>query len=46
MGKEPLAALARIHRSTDPRIKGVIFGENAVPRTMGEIRVGDAVVGL
>lgn len=43
MGKEPLASLARIHRSTDPRINGVIFGENAVPRTMGDIRVGDAV---
>jgi len=44
MGKEPLAALARIHRSTDPRINGVIFGENAVPRTPGEIAVGDAVI--
>lgn len=43
MGKEPLAALARIHRSTDPRINGVIFGENAVPRTLGEIKVGDEV---
>lgn len=43
MGKEPLAALARIHRSTDPRINGVIFGENAVPRTLGEISVGDEV---
>lgn len=42
-GKEPLAALARIHRSTDPRINGVIFGENAVPRALGEIAVGDAV---
>lgn len=43
MGKEPLAALARIHRSADPRIDGVIFGENAVPRVLGEIRVGDVV---
>jgi hypothetical protein len=43
MGKEPLAALARIHRSTDPRINGVIFGENAVPRTFGRIAVGDSV---
>lgn len=42
-GKEPLAALARIHRSTDPRINGVIFGENAAPRTLGEIAVGDEV---
>jgi len=43
MGKEPLASLARIHRSTDPRINGVIFGENAVPRAYGEIAVGDTV---
>lgn len=43
MGKEPLAALARIHRSTDPRINGVIFGENAVPREIGEVCVGDVV---
>jgi uncharacterized protein YcbX len=43
MGKEPLAALARIHRSTDPRINGVIFGENAAPRSLGEIKVGDLV---
>lgn len=42
-GKEPLASLARIHRSTDPRINGVIFGENAVPRTIGKVRVGEAV---
>lgn len=44
MGKEPLAALARIHRSTDARINGVIFGENAVPRALGEIAVGDKVI--
>ncbi|GJL92973.1 MOSC domain-containing protein [Hyphococcus sp.] len=43
MGKEPLAALARIHRSADPRIKGVIFGENAVPLSAGRIAVGDSV---
>jgi uncharacterized protein YcbX len=43
-GKEPLAALARIHRSTDPRINGVIFGENAAPRSFGEIAVGDEVI--
>ena len=41
--KEPLASLARIHRSTDPRIKGVLFGVNAVPQSSGDIRVGDAV---
>lgn len=43
MGKEPLASLARIHRSTDPRINGVLFGVNTVPRALGEIRVGDSV---
>ncbi len=46
MGKEPLAALARIHRSTDPRINGVIFGENAVPRAYGDIGVGDPVLAV
>ncbi|WP_375203767.1 MOSC domain-containing protein [Hyphococcus sp.] len=43
MGKEPLASLARIHRSTDPRINGVIFGMNAVPRILGEVSVGAPV---
>lgn len=43
MGNEPLASLARIRRSTDPRINGVIFGVNALPLTMGKIRVGEAV---
>lgn len=42
-GKEPLAGLARIHRSKDPRINGVLFGVNAVPRSLGEIRLGDTV---
>lgn len=44
MGKEPLAALARIHPSWDPRINGVIFGMNAVPRALGDIAVGDEVI--
>ncbi|MFT5501845.1 MAG: hypothetical protein ACI88G_001984 [Woeseiaceae bacterium] len=43
MGKEPLASLARIHRSKDPRIKGVLFGVNTVPRALGQIRAGDLV---
>jgi hypothetical protein len=46
MGKEPLAALARLRRSTDPRINGVLFGVNAVPRVLGAIRVGDPVAVL
>ncbi len=44
MGKEPLAALARIRRSTDPRINGVLFGTNAVPRRLGTIRTGMEIV--
>ena len=43
MGKEPLASLARIHRSNDPRIRGVLFGVNAVPQSLGTLRVGDEV---
>ncbi|MEZ5915828.1 MAG: MOSC domain-containing protein [Parvularculaceae bacterium] len=43
MGKEPLATLARIRRSRDPRVKGAIFGVNAVPKSTGEIAVGDSV---
>lgn len=43
MGKEPLATLARIRRSADPRINGVLFGENAVVRQAGMVRVGDRV---
>ncbi len=44
MGKEPLAALARVHPSWDSRINGVIFGMNAVPRALGDIAVGDRVI--
>lgn len=44
MGKEPLTSLAIIRRSADPRINGVLFGWNAVPRNQGEIAVGDALV--
>jgi uncharacterized protein YcbX len=42
-GKEPLASLARLRRSADPRLNGVLFGWNAAPRTLGQIAVGDAV---
>lgn len=44
MGKEPLASLARLRRSADPRINGVLFGWNAVPRKLGNVAVGDEVV--
>lgn len=42
-GKEPLATLARLHRSADDRAPGALFGWNAVPRGPGHLRVGDAV---
>jgi len=43
MGKEPLASLARLRMSADPRVKGVLFGWNAVPRALGHVEVGDRV---
>lgn len=43
MGREPIASLARLRRSADPRINGVLFGWNMVPRTLGTIAVGDRV---
>ncbi len=43
MGKEPLASLARIRRSADPRLNGVLFGWNATPRALGGVAVGDEV---
>lgn len=42
-GKEPLASLARLRQSKDPRIKGVLFGVNAVPTSLGVVQVGDPV---
>ncbi|MEO0878327.1 MAG: MOSC N-terminal beta barrel domain-containing protein [Pseudomonadota bacterium] len=41
--KEPLASLARLRRSADPRINGVLFGWNATLRKQGDVSVGDAV---
>jgi uncharacterized protein len=43
MGNEPLATLARIRMSADPRINGVLFTWNAVPRVTGDIAIGDDV---
>jgi hypothetical protein len=43
MGREPIASLARLRRSADPRINGVLFGWNAVPRAPGTIAAGDRV---
>ncbi|MBB3952332.1 MOSC domain-containing protein [Aureimonas jatrophae] len=42
-GPEPLATLARLRRSADPRAPGALFGWNAVPRSGGRLTVGDAV---
>jgi uncharacterized protein YcbX len=42
-GPEPIAALTRLRRSGDPRISGVLFAWNAVPRAPGEIAIGDEV---
>jgi uncharacterized protein YcbX len=43
-GPEPLATLARLRRSADPRVDGVLFGWNAVVVTPGVVATGDAVV--
>lgn len=43
MGKEPLASLARLRRSADPRVNGVLFGWNSVPRAPGYVEIGDRV---
>ncbi len=43
MDNEPLATLARIRMSGDPRINGVLFTWNAVPRAFGDVAVGDDV---
>jgi len=42
-GKEPLRCLAKIRKSADPRVRGVLFGWNAVARSEGEITAGDDV---
>ena len=42
-GKEPLRTLRARRLSKDPDINGVLFGWNAVPRSLGRIGVGDKV---
>jgi uncharacterized protein YcbX len=42
-GREPLKTLRARRLSKDPEIDGVLFGWNAVPRTLGRIGVGDTV---
>jgi len=41
--KEPLRTLRARRLSKDPDMPGVLFGWNAVPRTLGRIGVGDKV---
>jgi uncharacterized protein YcbX len=43
MGKEPLRTLATFRFLQVPGISGVIFGQNAIPRVLGRIAVGDAI---
>jgi uncharacterized protein YcbX len=43
MGNEPIASLTRLRMSADPRVKGVLFGWNSVPRAAGTIEIGDRV---
>jgi uncharacterized protein YcbX len=42
-GGEPLGALGVLRMSADPRIKGVLFGWNSVPRVLGQMAIGDEV---
>lgn len=40
---EPLRTLQRVRKSADARVKGALFGWNAVPVVPGLLRVGDPV---
>ena len=44
VGTHTGGSLATCVAANDPRINGVIFGENAAPRRLGDIAVGDEVV--
>lgn len=43
LGAEPLQTLTKTRKSPDPRNKGVLFGVNAVPRTLGTVEMGQMV---
>ncbi|HEV7251152.1 MAG TPA: MOSC domain-containing protein [Shinella sp.] len=43
IGGNPIQGLAEKRMSADRRVPGVLFGWNAVPRSEGEIRLGDEV---
>ncbi|MEM6485041.1 MAG: MOSC N-terminal beta barrel domain-containing protein [Pseudomonadota bacterium] len=40
---EPIATLLATRRGIDPSLKGTFFGQNAIPRSLGNIRTGDSV---
>jgi len=41
--QEPLATLAKLRRGKADGLQGVFFGQNAIPRALGRIKVGDPV---
>ncbi|MGV3551441.1 MOSC domain-containing protein [Rhizobium sp.] len=42
-GPDPMPAMRKLRMSSDRRVPGVLFGWNAVPRSAGPVRIGDAV---
>jgi hypothetical protein len=42
-GPNPMPAMGRIRMSADRRVRGVLFGWNAVPRSDGIVTIGDTV---
>jgi len=42
-GPDPMPSMRKLRMSTDRRVPGVLFGWNAVPRSSGSLKVGDAV---
>ena len=40
LDNQPIRALTQIRRSSDPRVKGVLFGLNLIPRGSGTIKLG------
>lgn len=42
-GPDPMPSMRKLRMSMDRRVPGVLFGWNAVPRSSGTVKVGDAV---
>ncbi len=42
-GPSPIAAMGRLRMSADQRVRGVLFGWNAVPRHEGRVSLGDSI---